>query len=134
MRKLLKPFDSRKVQSWLKSNAYKELINVLVSINEEKKIIADLAARLQINRDTIYRWINHEYTKKMIDDHISALSMRDRVILYENLRERRHDPRMARIWYDIYWPEFIRLYSTIKVFINFLEKRSQKRLRMLILP
>ncbi|MFX0009063.1 MAG: hypothetical protein ACFE9R_02005 [Candidatus Hermodarchaeota archaeon] len=110
--------DTRKIPSCSKSNGYKELISYLVSINDEKETMTDLAHRLNVSRDTVYRSINHEYTKQMIADLISALSIRDCVLFYENLRERGHDPRMSRLWYDIFGPKRTKQYPTVKIIIN----------------
>ena len=97
-------FQDEKLPKYVESKEYGRLIEYLCQIpGERKSNITEFAQELNISRDTIYRWMKHPYTKRLVREYIDSMALQDQIRLYRNITKMSEtNPRAARLWFEIF--------------------------------
>ena len=97
-------FQDEKLPKYVESKEYERLIEYLCQIPDERKSnITEFAQELNISRDTIYRWMKHPHTKRLVREYIDSLAVQDRTRLYQNITIMSEtNPRAAKLWFELF--------------------------------
>lgn len=93
-----------KIPEFAKTDDYQRLLAGIIekASDGEKLKISEFAQTTSVDIRTLYRWLQHEHTKKEIDNYIEAMVTQDKTSVYQTVVENKTNPHFSRLFLDYY--------------------------------